>query len=326
MVLRRSGLVTVMFGLLAAGTFSSGLAQSTTQLGGDLKPLQGNWRVVELVENGQTIPEDQMRAILPGGGLVEIIDTTMLFKSPVDGHKSTKSFRVDATSYPKKIAIFDLDRMTGQGVYEYDGGKLVICVSAPPAAVPTDFSAPAGSGRTMLVMVPYNESDVEARKLQLGPPPSVARSAESFPAVPNPTPLPQPSPFPPANPVPNPSVANQFAAGRILTDDEVKGMLVGRWRMNDGSGLIDINIDARGVFNSYRHAQETPGFHQIFVPTPVSSGTWNVRSGQLFLNVTSSWRADVVNTTIIFAVRSISPSDAIIVDNLGRVAKAVRLP
>ena len=164
----------------------------------------------------------------------------------------------------------------------------------------------------------------------------MARSAGSFPSVPNATPLPQPSPFPAPTPVPNPvpnpaaanpaAAANQSAAGRILTDDEVKSMLVGKWRMNDGSGLIDITIDSRGLFSSYRHAQETQAFHQIFVPTPVSSGTWNVRSGQLFLNVTSSWRPDVVNTTIIFAVRSISPSDAIIVDNLGRVAKAVRLP
>jgi hypothetical protein len=261
-----------------------------------------------------------MRAALPGGGLVEIVDSTLLFKSPVTGQKSTKSFRIDESSYPKKIAIFDFDRMTGQGVYEHDGGKLVICVAAPPAAVPTDFSAPAGSNRTLMVMVPYNESELASNKIDLGPPPSVARSASSFPPA---SALSGTAPSPTPNPAP---AANQSVAGRILTDDEVKKMLVGNWRMNDGSGLIDITIDGRGVFSSFRHAQQTQNFHQIFVPTPVSSGTWTVNKGQLFLNVTSSWRADVANTTIIFAVRSISPSDAIVVDNLGRVAKAVRLP
>ena len=266
-----------------------------------------------------------MNSLLPGGGLLEIVDTTMLFKSPVDGHKSTKSFRIDAASYPKKIAIFDLDRMTGSGIYEHDGGKLVICVAHPPNPAPTDLSAPAGSNRTMMVLVPYNESDVATQKIDLGPPPSVARYAAATPSVPNSNPL--PTPIPQAAPQPTPvPVPNQSAAGRILTDDEVKQMLVGKWRFNDGSGLIDITIDARGVFSSYRHAQEIQTFHQVFVATPVSSGTWTVKSGQLYLNVTSSWRADLVNSTIVLAVRSISPSDAIIVDNLGRVSRAQRLP
>ncbi len=326
MTVFRIGLFFLAVSLFAATDAPLTLAQSR-QLDGELKRLQGNWRVVELVENGQTIPEDQMRAALPGGGLVEIVDSTLLFKSPVTGQKSTKSFRIDESSYPKKIAIFDLDRMTGQGVYEHDGGKLVICVAAPPAAVPTDFSAPAGSNRTLLVMVPYNESELASNKIDLGPPPSVARPANTFPpasnAIPQTSSLPGVAPSPTPSPVP---AANQSAAGRILTDDEVKQMLVGNWRMNDGSGLIDITIDGRGLFSSFRHAQQTQNFHQIFVPTPVSSGTWSVKNGQLFLNVTSSWRADVANTTIIFAVRSISPSDAIVVDNLGRVAKAVRLP
>ena len=324
MTIFRIGLFFAAVSLFVATDANIAFAQSR-QIDGELKRLQGTWRVVELVENGQTIPEDQMRAALPGGGLVEIVDSTLLFKSPVTGQKSTKSFRIDESSYPKKIAIFDLDRMTGQGVYEHDGGKLVICVAAPPAAVPADFSAPAGSNRTLLVMVPYNESELASNKIDLGPPPSVARSSSSFPPVPNT--IPQASSFPGTAPSPSPvPAANQSAAGRILTDAEVKQMLVGKWRMNDGSGLIDITIDGRGVFSSYRHTQQTQNFHQIFVPTPVSSGTWAVKSGQLFLNVTSSWRADVNNTTSIFAVRSISPSDAIVVDNLGRVAKAVRLP
>lgn len=320
----RFWLGAIVFSFFTGHSSISAIAQSE-HLGAEVKRLQGNWRVVELVENGQTVPQDQMKSLLPGGGLLEIVDNTMLFKSPVDGHKSTKSFRIDPSSYPKKIAIFDLDRMTGQGIYQHDGGKMVICVSHPPATVPTDFSAPAGSNRTMLVMVPYNESDLETRKLDLGPPPSVARYAPAIPSVPNSNPL--PVPVPQTTPQPTPAtVPNPLEAGRILTDNEVKGMLVGTWRFNDGSGLIDINIDARGVFSSYRHAQQIQTFHQVFVPTPVSSGTWTVKSGQLFLNVSSSWRAELVNSTIVLAVRSISPSDAIIVDNLGRVSKAVRLP
>ncbi len=323
--MRRLLLFTLALGLTSALSASSAQAQQTTTMDAELKRLQGHWRVVELVENGSTIPENQMKAYLPGGGIVEIVDTTMLFQSPVDGHKSTKTFRINSSDYPKKIAVFDYDRMTGQGIYQHDGGKLVICVSHPPAAVPTDFSAPSGSGRSMLVLVPYNASDVESRKLDMGPPPSVNRPAPSVSAVPTPTPTPTPAAVPTPTPTPVPA-SNPSPAGRILTDDEVKKMLIGKWRLNDGSGLVDITIDARGVFSSYRHAEAIQTFHQVFVATPVSSGTWTVARGQLFLNVTSSWRADLVNTKIIFAVRSISSNDAIVVDNLGRVSKAVRLP
>lgn len=322
-VMVRSRLWFIALSVCWLGTADSLWSQGqATQLDGELQRLQGNWRVVEMVENGHTIPEDQMRTFLPGGGLLEIVDGTMLFKSPVDGHKSTKSFRIDASSYPKKIAIFDLERMTGQGIYQHDGGRLVICVSHPPAGVPVDFSAPAGSSRTMMVLVPYNESEAETLKIALGPPPSVERTADTysaFPAVPNAV----PARTSPPTPVP---VPNQSAAGRILTDNEVKSMMLGNWRMNDGAGLIDVTFDARGVFRSYRHAQEIQTFHQVFVATPVSSGTWTVQGGQLFLDVTSSWRADLVNHRVVYAVRSISSSDAIIVDTLGRVAKVDRIP
>ena len=101
----RFWLVAFVIGLFI-GSSSKPLRAQNEQLGDEMKRLQGTWRVVDLVENGQTIPEDQLRAWLPGGGILDIVDNTLLFKSPVDGHRSTKSFRIDASSYPQRIAIF----------------------------------------------------------------------------------------------------------------------------------------------------------------------------------------------------------------------------
>ena len=101
-------------------------------------------------------------------------------------------------------------------------------------------------------------------------------------------------------------------------------MLAGSWQINDGEGLVDITFNANNTFSTYRHAQVMSNFHNVFVPTPVSSGTWSVQNGQLALNVTSSWRPERVNTRVSYAVRSISSGDAIVVDALGRVAKAVK--
>ena len=100
---------------------------------------------MEMIENGNAIPEDQMREWLPGGGIMEIVDYTILFKSPIDGTKSTKSFRLDPTSYPKRIAIMERDQTTGTGIYELNQGKLVVCITNAKSQLPTEFSAPSGS-------------------------------------------------------------------------------------------------------------------------------------------------------------------------------------
>jgi hypothetical protein len=104
------------------------------------------------LENGQEIPDDQMQYWLPGGGNLEIVDYTVLFESPLSGAKTTREFRIDPTSYPKRITIKNKDTETGKGIYKFDGGKLVVCISRDTAQVPTEFAAPKDSARALIVM------------------------------------------------------------------------------------------------------------------------------------------------------------------------------
>ncbi|MGI9470522.1 MAG: TIGR03067 domain-containing protein [Rubripirellula sp.] len=320
--------------------FTTGVQAQSSQIDSELKRLQGHWRITEMVENGHVIPETQMRSLLPGGGLVEIIDYTLLFKSPVNGVKSTKSFRLDPSSYPKQIAILERDKVTGMGIYQFDKGKLVICVANPAAATPSDFTAHENSGRSMMVLESYAPNEGEQMGLILPSPPRATAARPPTQASPPavevvevktaaPAAAPTiivnqaPAPTPPPKVI---AVASPSVAGRVLTDAEVRTMLIGKWRMNDGEGLVDITFAPNGTFSTFRHAEAINTFHTVFVATPVSSGTWQVSGGQLSLHVNSSYRADRVNTTASFAVRSISNTDAIIVDTLGRVAKVIKLP
>ena len=91
--------------LVLCVVFTNTSDAQTSTIDNEVKRMQGHWRITEMVENGSVVPENQMRTSLPGGGLVEIIDYTLLFKSPVTGVKSTKSFRLDPSVYPKQIAI-----------------------------------------------------------------------------------------------------------------------------------------------------------------------------------------------------------------------------
>ena len=304
----------------------------------ELKRMQGHWRITEMVENGSVVTENQMRTSLPGGGLVEIIDYTLLFKSPVTGVKSTKSFRLDPSVYPKQIAILERDTVTGLGIYQFDKGKLVICVANPKAEIPTDFTAHSNSGRSLMVMESFSIDEGNPDKLFLPPPPRTASpqppakktnvevvEVKSPAASGAPTIIVNQAPAPTPAPTPAPAVAANVA-GRILTDAEVRAMLVGNWRMNDGQGLLDITLASNGTFSSFRHNEAITTFHTVFVATPISSGSWRVQNGQLFMHVNSSYRPDRVNTTAVFAVRSISATDALLVDTLGRVAKVIKLP
>lgn len=296
----------------------------------ELTRFNGHWRVIEMVEDGRAIPEDQMRQWLPGGGVLEIVDYTILFKSPVDGTKSTKSYRLDPSSYPKRIAIMERDNTTGTGIYKFDQGKMIICVTNEASQIPTEFSAHSGSKRTMIVMEPFDPgaSNIPGLNARLPerkplhtpsptPPPTPPVAEVQRPAVPPPVPPPVPQPV--AKPVP------ASVAARVLTDTEVRNMTIGTWRINDTEGSIDIAFGSNGAFQTYRYFRTLNNFQDVFAPTPISSGNWSIVNGRLVAKVSSSTRLDRINQSFVPAVRSISATDMILVDHLGRVSRAVKL-
>ncbi|MEM9658612.1 MAG: TIGR03067 domain-containing protein [Planctomycetota bacterium] len=281
--------------------------------------LQGNWQIVELTDNGKSVPPDQITNSLPAGGQFEVVDNTMIFTSPLDGRKTAKTFAVDPTAYPKRIAVVTGEQVEGVGIYEFDKERLIVCMSNPlKSPQPKEFSAREDSNRMMMVLERPSASPNSSQKVQLPPPP---RQYSSKP----PTPVPPaasaaPSPAPPAQTSPPNSVA-----ARVLTDDEVIGLLIGTWRVNDGQGILDVTFNLDRTFRSFREASDMTTFHQVFLQTPVSSGTWTVQKGQLLMTITASTNWDRVNRTMPFAVRSISAQDAILVDYLGRVMRVVKV-
>jgi uncharacterized protein (TIGR03067 family) len=279
----------------------------------ELERVRGQWRVIELVENGQEIPDDQMQYWLPGGGQLEIVDYTILFESPLGGAKTTREFRIDPTSYPKKITIKNKDTETGKGIYKFDGGKLVVCISRDVSSVPNEFTAPKDSACALIVLEkndPNNSATPKGapRPVHANPPDmSQWKSAE-------------PAPAPAAAVVPAGGVTS-----RVLTDAEVREMTVGTWRMTDNEGSVDLSYGVDGTFQSYRYYRMMQNFQEVFVPTPISSGTWQISNGRLITHVTASSRVGMAGQTMMPAVRSISQSDLILVDNFGRVTRAVRV-
>lgn len=310
----------VLFSVLLAAVAATAIlpasahGQAPSAVDTELERVRGHWRVIELLENGQEIPDDQMQYWLPGGGNLEIVDYTVLFESPLSGAKTTREFRIDPTSYPKRITIKNKDTETGKGIYKFDGGKLVVCISRDVSQVPTEFAAPKDSARALVVMEKYEPNNSATPKGAPRPvhanPPDMSqwKSAEVTP------------PSPPPSVVPAGGVTS-----RVLTDAEVREMTVGTWRMTDNEGSVDMTYNVDGTFQTYRYYQMMQNFQNVFVPTPISSGTWQISNGRLITHVTASSRPGMTNQTLMPAVRSISATDLILVDNFGRVTRAVKV-
>jgi len=258
----------------------------------ELKRFQGHWQVDELVEDGKVIPKEAIKEWLPSGGRAEIVENAIIFKSPQDGQKHVKVFSINATKYPKGIEISTPKRKDGWGIYRFDEGRLVICLADPDEAVqPKEFSAEAGSKRMLMVLKRASAK-------------TVSQAAE---------------------PLPTPKPKQEGQAGRILTDGEVTKMLAGSWRLKDSAGSLYVSFNSNGTFSTVREYQQLRLFHKSFVQTPISSGNWSVKNGNLMAHVTTSVRLDKVNQLFSFAVRSISGRDMIFVDQLGRVGSAVKV-
>lgn len=256
----------------------------------ELQPFQGHWQVVELVENGHVIPSEAIHDWLPSSGRLEIVDNALMHVSHEDGKKHARIFDIDATQFPKGIDIITREKKDAVGIYKFDDGKLVVCLSDPEDGPrPTEFSAKEGSKRMLMVL-----------KKSHAPTGDKTASAQSAPKA-------------------------DGVAGKILTDAELTKMLPGTWRYRDDAGALVITMLSNGTWSTIRETTELRLLKKVFVQAPVSSGTWTVKNGVINYHCTSSVRIESVNQTLPFTVRSISDKDLIFVDFMGRLGKATRV-
>ena len=149
--MRCHALVTVLAGAIlagAAGMWAADDAQGTTARQ-ELKKLQGTWRVVAMERDGKQVPEAEFqdrRAIVEDHSYTEKQGTKVVEKG---------TFQMDTARKPYGITITPTEGedkgKTMYGIYEIEKDDTVrLCGSAPGKERPTDFSAKAGSGRTLI--------------------------------------------------------------------------------------------------------------------------------------------------------------------------------
>jgi uncharacterized protein (TIGR03067 family) len=303
-------------------TISAGVRAQTINFPEELERFRGDWQVVELIEDGRVIPQNEIKTALPSGGKLTIVSNTIQMTAPIVGAMA-KVFSVDPTSYPKGIAIANLDKPEGWGIYEFDGERLVVCLSDPAVAQrPTGFSSRPGSRHMLMVLRRTDRVDAAAATAVQTPalpsPPTTA-TAQTPPTSPSVTTVSTP------NPAPVPVVSEPTT--RTLTDGQVKPMVLGTWRFKDGVGMLQLCLDSNGTYRMFREVQDTNAntYYKVFVPTQVSAGTWTVENGKLIFRVTQNTDPSRVNQTQHAVVRSISGKELVFVDSYGNTGTAVKV-
>jgi uncharacterized protein (TIGR03067 family) len=264
--------------------------------------LRGFWQAIEVVDNGRVIPAEAIPGWLPSGGRIEIVDNTMVFTSPKDGQRHARVFSIDATTYPRQLNVLDRDKISGHGIYRFDDGRLVVCLSSPSQTVrPDDFSAREGSQRVMMVLVRPDS--------KLSAPTTLASASPTTPLA--------------SLPAPQTTTATQ-PTFKPLTNTEIGTMLPGTWKCNDRFGAFFLTLDRNGTYMTYRESVETSTFQRVFRKLPVSSGTWKLNNGQVLLYATSAANTSRLYKSFPFTIRSITPTELVFVDFAGNMNKAVR--
>lgn len=205
-----------------------------------------------------------------------------------------KLFSLDETQSPKGIDFQSREKeRESWGIYRFDGDQLVVCLAHPEDSDrPTTFSAKPGSKHMLMTLERVGDKQVAAKPVPTGPKSTSAASP---------------------------------AAPRFLTDAEATKAVTGTWRLSDAMGVLIATLSPDGTFSNVREVTELRLFKKTLVQTPVSTGTWTVKNGQILFHVLSATQLERLNHKYAFTLRSFSDTDMIYVDPFGQIGRAIRV-
>lgn len=144
--------LSFVFVIMLAGFAARLYAADEKPLEGDLKELQGEWRMVSAESEGMSLPDELVKAIR-----MTFKGDEMSMRMSGDGqddHKAT--IKLDAAKTPKTIELVPADGpesgKTIMGIYELDGGKLKICAASKSGDETTRPKELKSAGETKTIL------------------------------------------------------------------------------------------------------------------------------------------------------------------------------
>jgi len=112
----------------------------------DLNGLQGTWKLVSAMKDGEALPEDKVK-----NTSTVIKDDTFVFPESAEYATSKEgTIKLDATKKPKQMDAFDREKVM-LGIYKLDGDRYKVCFAPTGKPRPSEFASKPGSGNLLQV-------------------------------------------------------------------------------------------------------------------------------------------------------------------------------
>jgi len=135
--------------MLMTAAFASFAAAAGGDGKGDLKQFEGTWAVESAKKGGEDPPAgelDKVRFVFAG----EKVTVRH------DGKEEEGTIKINAGKKPRQIDL-TVKGKTLEGIYQFEKGKLTICLVEEGQTRPTKFESPKGS-RSMLMILKRGKS------------------------------------------------------------------------------------------------------------------------------------------------------------------------
>ena len=115
--------------------------------------LGGNWSILSILDDGEELASNLIRAKIAENGKVRIGVRGMSVVNPRDDQKRIWAYRIDPAPTPKQIDVTTQFDTVLKGIYAFDGDRLRFCVAKnEDEPRPTSFDAARGSDRMLYTM------------------------------------------------------------------------------------------------------------------------------------------------------------------------------
>ena len=148
--MRRAVAVLAIVSLFAAVRSQAADDANEEAVAKDLRAFKGTWRLSSKEVDGKKFSEEEIKDVIAtndGSGNISV--------RRGDKEINEGTVKLDPTKSPRTIGVtFTEGERKGQtvlGIYEIEGDAFRVCVARPGDERPAEFSAKAGSGRTLIV-------------------------------------------------------------------------------------------------------------------------------------------------------------------------------
>jgi uncharacterized protein (TIGR03067 family) len=136
----------VLFLVLLVGACSSSVTSVTPEV--DRGTLQGTWHPISIIENGKSLPAEQLKNMR-----VKLVNFNFTFTNGADKHSGL--YMIDPRNSPKSLDIA-VTKGAERGkvyhaIYKFEDGKMIQCMEVANRNRPTAFTGDAGSGNRLEV-------------------------------------------------------------------------------------------------------------------------------------------------------------------------------